>query len=260
MPPADEPCDGRRLLPRRAGRAPAGQRRPCKVVIGAGAVDAAGAPLAGGVIGIFDAAAEADETPPVLAGICRSPPRARASTSASRPTSRRRRPSSFRRAASRSTSPAGVGADPLRRRAAARRRCRPRAPATITVTADGSGGQRRGLVAARVHDAASRCRRSRSPRCSRTRPARSRRRSTSSCATWAPTDVPLAGLRLEDSQGRRRSAGRDAGAGGYALVVTVDVRPERRGATRRRAPGRCCCGSTRASAPTGCRTAARRCA
>jgi hypothetical protein len=38
----------------------------CKVVIGAGATDAGGASIAGGVVGIFDAAAEADEAPPLL--------------------------------------------------------------------------------------------------------------------------------------------------------------------------------------------------
>jgi len=68
MPPADAPCDGgtcyRVAL---AGRLPPAV--PCKVVIGAGATDAAGAPIAGGVVGIFEAAAEADEAPPVIADL-----------------------------------------------------------------------------------------------------------------------------------------------------------------------------------------------
>jgi hypothetical protein len=68
MPPVDEPCEGgacyRVVL---AGRLPAAAA--CKVVIGAGASDAGGASIAGGVVGIFDAAAEADETPPVLADL-----------------------------------------------------------------------------------------------------------------------------------------------------------------------------------------------
>jgi hypothetical protein len=68
MPPLDEPCDGgacyRVAL---AGRLPAAAA--CRVVIGAGATDSAGASIAGGVVGIFDAAAEADETPPVLSDL-----------------------------------------------------------------------------------------------------------------------------------------------------------------------------------------------
>jgi len=68
MPPLDEPCDGGACY-----RVPLAGRLPpaaaCKVVIGAGATDAGGAPIAGAVVGIFDAAAEADETPPVLADL-----------------------------------------------------------------------------------------------------------------------------------------------------------------------------------------------
>jgi hypothetical protein len=67
MPPADEPCDGgacyRVVL---AGRLPPAV--PCRVVIGAGAFDAGGAPITG-VVGIFEAAAEADESPPALADL-----------------------------------------------------------------------------------------------------------------------------------------------------------------------------------------------
>jgi Lamin Tail Domain len=65
MAPIDEPCDGgacyRVAL---AGRLP--PALPCRVVIGAGATDAGGDAIAGGVVGIFEAAAEPDETPPVL--------------------------------------------------------------------------------------------------------------------------------------------------------------------------------------------------
>jgi hypothetical protein len=68
MPPAEEPCDGgacyRVAL---AGRLPPAV--PCRVVIGAGATDAGGGSIAGGVVGIFEAAAEADETPPALADL-----------------------------------------------------------------------------------------------------------------------------------------------------------------------------------------------
>ena len=68
MPPVDEPCDGGACY-----RVPLAGRLPpavaCKVVIGAGATAAGGEPIAGGVVGIFDAAAEADETPPVLADL-----------------------------------------------------------------------------------------------------------------------------------------------------------------------------------------------
>ena len=65
MPPADEPCVGGSCYRiQLAGRLP--PAAACKVVIGAGTTDAAGASLEGGVVGIFDAAAEADETPPVI--------------------------------------------------------------------------------------------------------------------------------------------------------------------------------------------------
>ena len=68
MPPVDEPCDGGVCY-----RVPLAGRLPpaaaCKVVIGAGATAAGGEPIAGAVVGIFDAAAEADETPPVLADL-----------------------------------------------------------------------------------------------------------------------------------------------------------------------------------------------
>jgi len=68
MAPADEPCDGgacyRVAL---AGRLPPAVS--CKVVIGAGTTDAGGAALDGAVVGIFEAAAEADETPPVIADL-----------------------------------------------------------------------------------------------------------------------------------------------------------------------------------------------
>jgi len=68
MPPVEEPCDGgacyRVAL---AGRLP--PALPCRVVIGEGATDAGGAAIAGGVVGIFEAAAEADESPPALADL-----------------------------------------------------------------------------------------------------------------------------------------------------------------------------------------------
>src|SRR4051794_20513398 len=68
MPPADEPCEGGACYRiELAGRLPPAVA--CKVVIGAGTTDAGGAPLEGGVIGIFDAAAEVDETPPVIADL-----------------------------------------------------------------------------------------------------------------------------------------------------------------------------------------------
>lgn len=68
MPPADEPCDsGACYRVALAGRLPPAVS--CKVVIGAGTTDAGGAALDGAVVGIFEAAAEADETPPVIADL-----------------------------------------------------------------------------------------------------------------------------------------------------------------------------------------------
>jgi lamin tail-like protein len=66
MPPAAEPCDGGACYRvGLAGRLP--PAAACRVVIGGGTTDAGGDAIAGGVVGIFEAAAEADETPPVLA-------------------------------------------------------------------------------------------------------------------------------------------------------------------------------------------------
>jgi hypothetical protein len=68
MPPADQSCDGGACYRvGLAGRLP--PATACRVVIGAGASDAGGVSLAGGVVGIFEAAAEADETPPVVADL-----------------------------------------------------------------------------------------------------------------------------------------------------------------------------------------------
>jgi hypothetical protein len=68
MPPADEPCEsGACYRVALAGRLPPAVS--CKVVIGAGTTDAGGAVLDGAVVGIFEAAAEADETPPVIADL-----------------------------------------------------------------------------------------------------------------------------------------------------------------------------------------------
>jgi hypothetical protein len=68
MAPLDEPCAGGACYRvELAGRLPPAV--PCRVVIGAGATDASGATIAGGVVGIFDAAAEADEAPPALADL-----------------------------------------------------------------------------------------------------------------------------------------------------------------------------------------------
>ena len=70
--------------------------------------------------------------------------------------------------------------------------------------------------------------------------------------------VPLAGLRHRGREGGRRSAGGDAGR--RAATRWSSPRPTipPRGRIRRRAPGRCSCGSTPGSGRTGSRTAARR--
>src|SRR5205085_10391544 len=41
----------------------------CRVAIGDGVTDAAGKPIAAGVIGVFDTAVARDQTPPVLSGV-----------------------------------------------------------------------------------------------------------------------------------------------------------------------------------------------
>jgi hypothetical protein len=64
MSPTDEPCDGACYRVVLAGALPPAV--PCRIVIGAGTTDAGGAEIAGAVVGIFDAAAEPDVTPPVI--------------------------------------------------------------------------------------------------------------------------------------------------------------------------------------------------
>jgi len=66
MPPSAEPCDGGGACYRVALAGSLPPAMPCRVVIGAGATDAGGDAIDGGVVGIFQAAAEPDETPPVL--------------------------------------------------------------------------------------------------------------------------------------------------------------------------------------------------
>jgi hypothetical protein len=49
--------------------APLPARASCRVELGAGGLDGAGHPLSGGLIGAFDTAAVADETPPVISAV-----------------------------------------------------------------------------------------------------------------------------------------------------------------------------------------------
>ena len=132
------------------------------------------------------------------------------------------------------------------------RRCRRRPPRRSTITADRSRRQRRrgaaplafqtppAVAAARDHGGAR-----------ATPPVRSPGRNTSSCAISAPSRCRSPACALEDGKGgddlpdetlrgRRLRAGR-------AVHLCAG-----QGATRRRAPGRCWCASTRASAPTVC--------
>jgi hypothetical protein len=64
----DAPCEGGACYTAALG-APLPPSSSCRVELGAGAVDAAGHPLAAGLIGAFDTASAPDETPPVLSEV-----------------------------------------------------------------------------------------------------------------------------------------------------------------------------------------------
>ena len=221
MPPVDEPCDGgacyRVAL---AGRLPAAAA--CRVVIGDGTVDAGGESIAGGVVGIFDAAAEADETPPVLAdlAIAGAGPCLAVSFSTDEPATAT---IVVQAGGVEMTSPAGVGqtrfdvAIPLRGLPAA-------TPATITV----SGADRAGNVAAS------------SPLAFETPPALPALAITEILANAAGPEpaqeyvelrnlgveaVPLAGLRIEDAKGGDDLPAETLAPDGYALVVSSSYDP-----------------------------------
>jgi len=221
MPPVDEPCDGGACyrVPL-AGRLPAAVA--CKVVIGAGATDAGGEPIAGGVVGIFDAAAEADETPPVLAdlSIAAAGPCLAISFSTDEPVSAT---IILQAGGIETTSPAGVGqtrfdvAIPLTS-------LPPESAATIAVTAV----DRAGNVA------------SSSPLAFETPPALPPIVITEVLANAAGPEpaqeyvelrnvggepLSLAGLRLEDAKGGDELPGELLEPGAYALVVPSTYAP-----------------------------------
>jgi hypothetical protein len=216
MPPADEPCDGaacyRVAL---AGRLP--PAAACRIVIGSGATDAGGVSLEGGVVGIFEAAAEADETPPVLAdlSVAAAGPCLAVSFSTDEPATAT---IVLQAGGVEATSPAGVGqtrfdvAIPLAS-------LPPASAATLTVTA----GDRAGNVVAS------------SPLAFETPPALPPIAITEVLANAAGPEpaqeyvelrnlgadvVSLAGLRLEDSKGADDLPALELAAGAYALVVS----------------------------------------
>jgi hypothetical protein len=216
MAPVDEPCDGgacyRVAL---MGRLP--PAAACRIVIGAGATDAGGAGIEGGVVGIFEAAAEADETPPVLGdlSVAAAGPCLAVSFSTDEPATAT---IVLQAGGVEATSPAGVGqtrfdlAIPLAS-------LPPATAATLTVTA----GDRAGNVVAS------------SPLAFETPPPLPPIAITEVLANAAGPEpaqeyvelrnlgadvVSLAGLRLEDSKGGDDLPPLELAAGGYALVVS----------------------------------------
>jgi len=221
MPPVDEPCDGgacyRVAL---AGHLP--PAAACRVVIGTGTTDAGGASIAGGVVGIFDAAAEADETPPTLGdlAIAAAGPCLAVSFSTDEPATAS---IVVQAGGVEMTSPGGVGqtrfdvALPLGGLPA-------ESAATITVTA----ADRAGNVAAS------------SPLAFQTPPALPPIAITEVLANAAgpepaqeyvelrnlgPDPVPLAGLRIEDAKGGDDLPPETLAPDGYALVVSSSYDP-----------------------------------
>jgi hypothetical protein len=221
MPPADEPCDaGACYRVGLAGRLP--PATSCKIVIGAGATDATGAPIAGGVVGIFEAAAEADEVPPMIAdlSIAAAGPCLTVSFSTDEPASAT---IVLQAGGVETTSPGGVGqtrfdvALPLTA-------LPPDSAATVAVTAV----DRAGNVA------------SSSPLAFQTPPSLPPIAITEVLANAAgpepaqeyvelrnlgPDPVSLAGLRLEDSKGGDDLPAETLAPAGYALVVASGYDP-----------------------------------
>ena len=221
MPPADEPCDGGACY-RVALAASLPPASACRIVIGAGATDAAGAPIAGGVVGIFQAAAEADVTPPALTdvAIAAAGPCLNVSFSTDEPATAS---IVIQAGGVESDSPGGVGQTrfdvevPLSA-------LPPESAATITVTAADRAGN---VVAS-------------SPLAFETPPAVPPIAITEVLANSAgpepaqeyvelrnlgDADVALAGLSIEDSKGGDDLPAETLAAGGYALVVTSSYDP-----------------------------------
>jgi hypothetical protein len=214
-PPADEPCAGGACYRiQLAGRLP--PAAACKVVIGAGTTDAAGGLLEGGVVGIFDAAAEADETPPVIAdlSIASAGPCLTVGFSTDEPATAT---IVLQAGGIEATSPGGVGQTRFDV-ALAVTSLPPESAATIAVTAT----DRAGNVATS------------SPLAFETPPAVPPIAITEVLANAAgpepaqeyvelrnlgPDAVSLAGLRLEDAKGGDDLPAETLAPGGYALVV-----------------------------------------
>jgi hypothetical protein len=221
MAPAAEPCDGgacyRVAL---AGSLPAAL--PCRVVIGDGATDGGGAAIAAGVVGIFDAAAEPDETPPVISdlSIAAAGPCMNVSFATDEPATAT---IVAQAGGVEADSPGGVGqtrfdvALPLTA-------LPPASAATIIVTA----ADRAGNIA------------SSSPLAFQTPPAQPPIAITEVLANAAGPEpaqeyvelrnlgadaVALAGLRIEDAKGGDDLPAETLAAGGYALVVTSGYDP-----------------------------------
>ncbi|HXU01371.1 MAG TPA: lamin tail domain-containing protein [Polyangia bacterium] len=215
MPPAEEPCDsGACYRVALAGRLPPAV--PCRIVIGTGTTDAGGAALEGGVVGIFEAAAEADETPPAIAdlSIAAAGPCLTVSFSTDEPATAT---VVLQANGIETTSPAGVGQTRFDV-ALALTSLPPESAATIAVTAT----DRAGNVAAS------------SPLAFETPPPVPPIAITEVLANAAgpepaqeyvelrnlgPDPVSLAGLRLEDSKGGDDLPAETLAPDGYALVV-----------------------------------------
>jgi len=221
MPPADEPCDGGACY-RVALTGSLPPASACRIVIGAGATDAGGGAIAGGVVGIFQAAAEPDDTPPVLGdlSIAAAGPCLNVTFSTDEPATAS---IVIQAGGVEADSPGGVGqtrfdvAVPLTA-------LPPETAATITVTAADRAGN---VVAS-------------SPLAFETPPAVPPIAITEVLANAAgpepaqeyvelrnlgDADVPLAGLRIEDAKGGDDLPAETLAAGGYALVVTSTYDP-----------------------------------
>jgi len=222
MAPVAEPCDGGGACYRVALAGSLPPALPCRVVIGAGATDAGGDAIDGGVVGIFQAAAEPDETPPVLGdlSIAAAGPCLSVSFSTDEPATAT---IVLQAGGIEVDSPGGVGqtrfdvAIPVTA-------LPPESAATITVTAT----DRAGNVAAS------------SPLAFETPPALPPIAITEVLANAAVPEpaqeyvelrnmgdetVALAGLRLEDAKGGDDLPAETLAPGGYALVVTSTYDP-----------------------------------
>ena len=225
----------------------------CQVAIGDGIMDAAGKPIAAGVIGVFDTAAARDQAPPVLSGVIVdvAGPCLTVSFATDEPSTGS---VAVRAGDVELETQAGVGATafsvsiPMTDLPAKPPR---RSPSASSIAPATSPHRRRVPFQTPVA-----CRRSPSPRCWPTPPDRARSGVRRAAEPGRREPFRLAGLRLEDAKGADELPADDARAGRLCAGRALGLRSRQGQDAPPRGQGPCCCASTHGWARTGLRTAA----